>query len=59
MGRLICPLGRVELFKDQVPGCLALAMSASGDGYGSGTKRTGDDVERIIDDMEETNSSWE
>ena len=56
MGRLIYPLGGVELFKEQVPGCLVLAMSACCDGDGSDTKRTGDDVEGTVNDVEETNS---
>ena len=59
LGRLIYPLGGVELFKEQVPGCLVLAMSASCDGNGSDTKRTGDDVEETVDAVEGTNSSWE
>ena len=49
----------MELFNEQVPGCLVLAMSASCDGNGSDTKRTRDAVEGTVDDVEETNSSWE
>ena len=59
MERLIYSLGGVELFNEQVPGCLVLAMSASCDGNGSDTKRTGDDTERTIDDVEKTKPSWE